>query len=68
MNVPLKWLADFVDIDLPPQELADRLTMAGLEAERIMQIGEMWADKVFVAQVIDVIAPPERRSPRAGRC
>ena len=29
MKVPLKWLRDYVDITLPPQELAHRLTMAG---------------------------------------
>jgi phenylalanyl-tRNA synthetase beta chain len=62
MKVPMKWLADFVSVDLPAQDLADRLTMAGLEAERITQIGEMWSDKVFVAHVDDV-----KRHPNADR-
>jgi phenylalanyl-tRNA synthetase beta chain len=29
MRVSLRWLADYVEIDLPPRELARRLTMAG---------------------------------------
>ena len=30
MKISLTWLRDFVDVDLPVQELADRLTMIGL--------------------------------------
>lgn len=39
MNIPLSWLKDFVDIDLPLDELAHRLTMAGLEVEEITLVG-----------------------------
>lgn len=39
MKVPLSWLKDFVEIDLPLPELAYRLTMAGLEVEEIRYIG-----------------------------
>lgn len=39
MKVPLSWLKDFVDITLPLDELAHRLTMAGLEVEEIRYIG-----------------------------
>ncbi len=35
MKVSLKWLRDYVDIDITPQELADRLTMAGLEVDAV---------------------------------
>ena len=31
MKVPISWLKDFVDITLPIEELAERLTLAGLE-------------------------------------
>ncbi|MDD5669651.1 MAG: phenylalanine--tRNA ligase subunit beta [Candidatus Omnitrophica bacterium] len=31
MKVTYNWLKDFVDIDIPPRELAQKLTMAGLE-------------------------------------
>lgn len=39
MNVPVSWLKDFVEITLPLDELARRLTMAGLEVENLTYIG-----------------------------
>jgi phenylalanyl-tRNA synthetase beta chain len=39
MKVPLSWLRDFVDIDLPIEELAHKLTMAGLEVEEVVYVG-----------------------------
>ncbi len=39
MKVPLSWLKDFVDIDLPIPELARKLTLAGLEVEGIQIVG-----------------------------
>lgn len=39
MKIPLSWLKDFVEISLPIEELAHRLTMAGLEVEEITYIG-----------------------------
>jgi phenylalanyl-tRNA synthetase beta chain len=59
MKVPMKWLAEFVKADLSPQDLAHRLTMAGLEAEKITRIGEMWGDTVFVAEVRNVERHPD---------
>src|SRR5579872_2948065 len=35
MKVPYSWLKDYVDISLSPDELADRLTMVGLEVDRV---------------------------------
>jgi len=39
MKVPLSWLKEYVDFDLPPEEIASRLTFAGLEVESIEYIG-----------------------------
>ncbi len=39
MKAPLSWLKDHVDIDLPPLELARRLTFAGLEVESMTFVG-----------------------------
>ncbi len=39
MKVPVSWLKDYVDITLPLDELAHRLTMAGLEVEEIQYVG-----------------------------
>ncbi|HET7092883.1 MAG TPA: phenylalanine--tRNA ligase subunit beta, partial [Thermomicrobiales bacterium] len=58
MRVPLRWLSEFVEIDLTPAELARRLTMAGLEAEKIEIIGEGW-DKVYVGSVERVEPHPD---------
>jgi phenylalanyl-tRNA synthetase beta chain len=39
MKVPISWLKEFVDIDQPIEDLADRLTLAGLEVEEIQFVG-----------------------------
>jgi phenylalanyl-tRNA synthetase beta chain len=44
MKVPISWLKDFVDITLPIEELAERLTLAGLEVGSIDYIGLAGAD------------------------
>ncbi len=52
MKVPLSWLKDYVDITMPPEELADALTMAGLEVETLEYIGKSWGDKIITAQIV----------------
>ena len=39
MKVPISWLSDFVEIDLPIEQLAQRLTIAGLEVEEVRYAG-----------------------------
>ncbi|MBI4199127.1 MAG: phenylalanine--tRNA ligase subunit beta [Chloroflexi bacterium] len=51
MKVPLSWLKSYVDVPLPPEGLAHRLTMAGLEVSGITTVGGSW-DNVFVGQVV----------------
>ncbi len=59
MRVSFKWLADYVDVALAPEELAHRLTMAGLEAESIERIGGDWDERLItVGQVISVEPHP----------
>lgn len=50
MIVTYNWLKEFVDVNLPPAELADLLTMLGLEVERMESRGE-GMDEVVVAVV-----------------
>ncbi len=50
MRVPLNWLKDYVDVTLPPAELAGRLTMAGFEVSEIITTGGSW-DNVVVGQI-----------------
>ena len=51
MKIPLSWLREYVDIDLPPAELAHRLTMSGTEVGSIEVVGGSW-DNVFVGYVV----------------
>ena len=39
MKIPLSWLREYVDIDLSSQELAHRLTMAGIEVGEVTVVG-----------------------------
>ncbi len=39
MKVPLSWLQEYVEIPLPPEELAHKMTLAGLEVEEIRYVG-----------------------------
>ncbi|MHB1420582.1 MAG: phenylalanine--tRNA ligase subunit beta [Bacillota bacterium] len=40
MRVSYEWLKSYVDIDLSPEELAHRLTMAGIAVEGLERMGE----------------------------
>ncbi len=51
MRVPLSWLKEYVDIKMAPEELAQVLTMAGLEVDAIDYIGASWGDKIITAQI-----------------
>jgi phenylalanyl-tRNA synthetase beta chain len=63
MKVPLKWLEEFVSIDIPVAELADRLTFAGLEVGEVIEVGSDWdREKVFVGEIVRV-----RQHPAADR-
>jgi phenylalanyl-tRNA synthetase beta chain len=42
MKISLNWLKQYVDTDLPPKEVARRLTMAGSEVKGLEVIGEGW--------------------------
>jgi len=57
MKVPLKWLQEYVDITLPPNDLASRLTMAGTEVKGIQVIGDSWGN-IVVGQIVAVSPHP----------
>lgn len=58
MKVPMRWLREFVDTGLGARDLAHRLTMAGLEAEKVELIGDSWQN-VFVGHVDAVERHPD---------
>ncbi len=51
MKVTLNWLKQYVDFNWSPEELAERLTMLGLEVEGVQKLGGEF-EGVVVAQVI----------------
>jgi len=44
MKVPYSWLREFVEVDVPAEALADRLTMAGLEVTDLVRVGDELRD------------------------
>ena len=56
MRVPLSWLRDYVDIDMPPRRLAEELTVRGMEAE-VETADATWTD-VVVGRVAEVERHP----------
>jgi phenylalanyl-tRNA synthetase beta chain len=74
MKIPLSWLRDYITLTLPPAQLIERLTLAGLEVAgtRVFGLpipegvrvkpeerGPVWdRDKIFVAQVLSVEKHP----------
>ncbi|OGN95944.1 MAG: phenylalanine--tRNA ligase subunit beta [Chloroflexi bacterium RBG_13_51_18] len=57
MKVPLKWLNDYVKVTLPAAELAERLTMAGLEVSEIITTGGSW-DNVIIGEITAINPHP----------
>ena len=61
MRVPLSWLREFVDIDLTPEQLAERLTLLGMEVKTIERWGADWG-QVVTGELLTV-----DKHPRADR-
>ena len=59
MLVPLSWLKEYVDLNLPTKQLAERLTLAGLEVEGIENSADWWdPELVIVGQIAAVKSHP----------
>lgn len=60
MLVPLSWLRDYVQWDLSTTELAELLTLAGLEVEATKHVGDWWdAETLKVGEVVGVHPHPQ---------
>jgi phenylalanyl-tRNA synthetase beta chain len=59
MLVPLSWLKEYVDLNLPTKQLAERLTLAGLEVEGIESAADWWdPELIVVGQIVAVKSHP----------
>ena len=58
MNLPESWLRSFCDPSLSGQQLADKLTMAGLEVETYAPVVAQLQGEVVVAEVLSVEKHP----------
>jgi phenylalanyl-tRNA synthetase beta chain len=61
MRAPLSWLRDYVDVELEPEKLAEKLTLLGMEVRGLELWGEDWQN-VVVGELLEV-----RPHPRADR-
>ncbi len=65
MRVPISWLKEYVDLSLPIEELAQRLTLAGLEVAAIEYLGLPGADlvwdreKIVVGEIVEIKPHPD---------
>ena len=60
MKLPLSWLNEYVKVDdIAPEELAEKLTRAGLQVESIESVGGTpLSDLIVVAEVLECEAHP----------
>jgi len=56
LRVPLRWLSEYVDLVLDPEELARRLTTAGVEVGEIITAGD-WQN-IVVGEVVKLDKHP----------
>ena len=54
MKVPFSWLKDYVDIDVSPQELEQKLFSCGFEVEELIDLGAE-IDRVVVGVVTEAV-------------
>jgi len=57
MKAPLKWLKEYMALDIPPAEIARRLTMAGTETSLQLIGGEGWQG-VVIGEIVAIEPHP----------
>lgn len=58
MLVPVKWLKEYVDIDIDSKELADRLAMSGSNVDSIENI-DKGIENVVVGKILEISKHPD---------
>jgi phenylalanyl-tRNA synthetase beta chain len=63
MRAPLSWLREYVDVTVPADELARRLSISSLEVERVIDVGVADTDgnlgRFLVGKVLEIGAHPD---------
>lgn len=61
MKLVWSWLAEHVDLSgVTPEEVAERLTLAGLEVDKVERIGDWWdRERLVVGNVLRVLPHPD---------
>lgn len=62
MLVSLEWLKEYVDVDISPSELAEKLTMVGLEVKSLTSKSTKGLDKVLVGKIVS-----QKKHPNADK-
>ncbi len=58
MKIPLSWLREFTDVQLTAEQLADALTLRGLEVRGVERWGANWS-KMVVGELLEVGPHPK---------
>jgi len=58
MKIPLSWLREFTDVQLTAEQLADALTLRGLEVRGVERWGANW-NKMVVGELLEVGPHPK---------
>lgn len=58
MKVPVMWLKDYVDIDISPKDLGDRLTLSGSKVEDVAITGDE-IQNVVTGKIIKIESHPD---------
>ncbi|MBK5242194.1 phenylalanine--tRNA ligase subunit beta [Clostridium sp.] len=58
MKVPVKWLKDYVDIDISPKILSDKLTMSGSKVEELIISGAE-IQNVVTGKIMEIVKHPD---------
>ena len=66
MKVPIKWLGDFVNINVQPKTFADDMTMSGSKVEGVENLAE-GISKVVLAKIVSLEKHPDADRLQIGK-
>ncbi|NLL31270.1 MAG: phenylalanine--tRNA ligase subunit beta [Clostridiales bacterium] len=58
MKVPFNWLKDYVDIDIDPKELGDKLTLTGSQLEEVITQGDQ-IKNIVTGKIVEITGHPD---------